>query len=187
MIEQRSDGGRRPGAPLPRWPVRIADVPSGGVHVRRRDVSPDDLAAFAAWIGVDAMTAFDLDIHVRPFRGDGLAVEGRVRATVVQTCVVTLEPMENVISEEVEATFRPEDKLKAHLVHDEEDGLAIDASVAADDPLIGNAVDAAAIAAEFLALGVDPYPRKPEAAFEPPAAGAEASPFAGLSKLKRDT
>jgi hypothetical protein len=187
MTGQSSGGGRRPGAALPRWPVRIADVPAGGVHVRRRDVPPDDLAAFAAWIGVDAMSALDLDIHVRPYRGDGLAVEGKVTATVTQTCVVTLEPVENVIAEEVEVTFRPEDKLKAHLVHDEEDGLSIDASVAADDPLLGNGIDAAAIAAEFLALGVDPYPRKPDAAFEPPEDGAEISPFAGLSKLKRGT
>ncbi len=186
MNGQSSGGGRRPGAALPRWPVRIADVPAGGVHVRRRDVPPDDLAAFAAWIGVDAMSALDLDIHVRPYRGDGLAVEGKVTATVTQTCVVTLEPVENVIAEEVEVTFRPEDKLKAHLVHDEEDGLSIDASVA-DDPLLGNGIDAAAIAAEFLALGVDPYPRKPDAAFEPPEDGAEISPFAGLSKLKRGT
>lgn len=187
MTEPRSDGGRRPGAPLPRWPVRIADVPAGGIHVRRRDLGADDLAAFAAWIGVDGMSALDLDVHVRPYRGDGLAVEGKVSATVTQTCVVSLEPMENLIAEEVEATFRPEDKLKVHLVQDEEDGLSIDASVAADDPLIGNGIDAAAIAAEFLALGVDPYPRKPDAAFEPPPDGAEVSPFAGLSKLKRGT
>jgi len=177
------------GAPasLPRWPVRLADVPPSGLHIRRRDLSPADLAAFARFIGVEGMTALDVDLHVKPYRGDGLAVSGRVRAEVGQTCVVTLEPMTNRIDEEVEATFRPEEKLKPHLVHDEEEGLSIDASVAADDPLVGGVIDAAAIAAEFLALGIDPYPRKPDSRFDAPAAGAAASPFAGLSKLKRDT
>ena len=172
---------------LPRWPVRLADVPPSGLHVRRRDLAERDLAAFAAAVGVVAMTSLDVDVHVKPYRGDGLAVAGRVRAEVAQTCVVTLEPVTNVIDEEVEATFRPEDKLKPHLVHDEEDGLSIDASVAADDPLVGGAIDLAAIAVEFLALGLDPYPRKPGVAFEAPSDGAAASPFAGLSKLKRET
>lgn len=171
---------------LPRWPVRLADVPAGGLHVRRTNLAEADRKAFAARIGVADLSGFDLDIHVRPYRGDGLKAEGRVAATVVQTCVVTLEPMENRIDEEVDISFRPEAKLKPELVHDEEDGMAIDASMAADDPLVGGAIDTAEIAAEFLALGVDPYPRKAGAVFEQPAGTGEEAPFAALAKLKRD-
>ncbi|MBN8942396.1 MAG: DUF177 domain-containing protein [Rhizobiales bacterium] len=171
---------------LPRWPVRIQEVPAGGRHVRRDRLQPADSAALAAAIGVEAIEAFLLDVEIRPHHGDGLAVTGRVQARVVQTCVVSLEPVSNVIEEEVEASYRPVDKLKPHLVHDEEDGLAIDASVAADDPLIGNEIDLAAIAIEFLALAVDPYPRRPDATFETPQAGNAVSPFAGLAKLKRE-
>jgi hypothetical protein len=174
------------GPALPRWPVRVVDVPAGGVHVVKRDLKAADLAAFASAIGVESMVTFDLDLHVRPYRGDGLAVEGRVRARVGQTCVVTLEPVENEIDEEIEATFRPEAALKPHLVHDEEEGLAIDASVASDDPLVGGVIDAAAIALEFLALGIDPYPRKPGVSFEAPEGTGESSAFAGLARLKRD-
>lgn len=177
---------RQSAAHLPRWPVRIQEVPAGGRHVRRDRLEPADGAALAAAIGVEAIEAFLLDVEIRPYHGDGLAVTGRVQATVSQTCVVSLEPVANVIEEEIDATFRPVDKLKPHLVHDEEDGLAIDASVAADDPLIGNEIDLAAIAIEFLALVVDPYPRRPDAAFEAPQAANEASPFAGLAKLKRE-
>lgn len=187
MTEDHDDKAARVRAPaMPRWVVRIGEVPAGGVHVRRTRLDEADRKAFAARIGVDDITAFDLDIHVRPYRGDGLAAEGRVAATVVQTCVVTLEPMENHIDEEVDISFRPEAKLKPELVHDEEDGLAIDASMAADDPLIGGAIDTAEIAAEFLALGVDPYPRKPDAVFQPPEGQEEAAPFAALAKLKRE-
>jgi hypothetical protein len=171
---------------LPRWPVRLVDVPAGGVHVVKRDLKPADLAAFAGVVGVESMATLDLDLHVKPYRGDGLAVEGRVRATIGQTCVVTLDPVENEIDEEIEATFRPEVALKPHLVHDEEEGLAIDASVASDDPLVGGAIDAAAIAVEFLVLGIDPHPRKPGVAFEAPDGTGASSAFAGLAKLKRD-
>lgn len=187
MTPSDTRGGTGAPSGLPRWPVRLADVPPSGLHIRRRELPAADLAAFARFIGVEAMTALDVDLHVKPYRGDGLAVSGRVRAEVGQICVVTLEPMTNSIDEEVEATFRPEEKLKPHLVRDEEDGLSIDASVAADDPLVGGTIDAAAIAAEFLALGVDPYPRKSDSRFEVPSSGSEVSPFAGLSKLKRDT
>ncbi|MCZ0735429.1 YceD family protein [Phreatobacter sp. AB_2022a] len=173
-------------AALPRWPIRIHDVPPNGRHVRRDRLDPADGAALAAAIGVEAIESFLLDVDVKPYHGDGLAVTGTVKAGVVQTCVVTLEPVTNLIEEEVDATFRPADKLKAHLVHDEEDGLAIDASVAADDPLIGGEIDLAGVAAEFLALAVDPYPRRPDAVFEAPDAGAEVSPFAGLVKLRRE-
>lgn len=178
-------GTKTSGDDLPRWPVRLVDVPAGGVHVRRRGLADAELAAFAAAIGVESMADLSVDLHVKPYRSDGLAVEGRVRATVGQICVVTLEPVENEIDEEVEATFRPEATLKPHLVHDEEDGMAIDASVAADDPLVGGAIDVAAVTVEFLALGVDPYPRKPGVAFEAPAGSGEGSAFAGLAKLKR--
>jgi len=44
------------------------------------------------------------------------------------------------------------------------------------------------VAAEFLALALDPYPRKPGVEFESPQPEAEpdekASPFAALAKLK---
>jgi hypothetical protein len=45
--------------------------------------------------------------------------------------------------------------------------------------------DVGAIAAEFLLLGIDPYPRKPGAEFKSPAEqGAVVSPFAALARLR---
>lgn len=172
---------------LPSWPVRIGDVSSAGLAIRKSGLPGSVLAAFAARIGVDAVAALDLDVIVRPHRGDGLAVSGRVRAEVVQTCVVTLEPVGNVIDEEVEVTFRPEKSIRPVIVRDiEEKRDVIDAGEDADDPLVGGTVDLAEVAAEFLALGVDPYPRRPDARFEAEVE-ADPSPFAGLSKRLKDT
>lgn len=180
----KADG---PEARLPSWPVRIGEVSGAGVKVTRSGLAAHERAAFAARIGVDAIETLDLDVVVRPHRGDGLSVRGRVRAEVIQTCVVTLDPVGNVIDEEVEATFRPERSIRPVLVRDaEEKRDVIDAAEEADDPLVGGTVDLAEVAAEFLALGVDPYPRRPDARFES-ASQADPSPFAGLSKRLKDT
>lgn len=180
----KADGDQ---ARLPAWPVRIGEVSGAGLRVTRSGLPAHERAAFAARIGVDAVEALDLDVVVRPHRGDGLSVKGRVRAGVVQTCVVTLDPVGNVIDEEVEATFRPERSIRPVLVRDaEEKRDVIDAAEEADDPLIGGTVDLAEVAAEFLALGVDPYPRRADARFET-GGQADPSPFAGLSKRLKDT
>ncbi|MND03201.1 hypothetical protein D3C83_229160 [compost metagenome] len=53
--------------------------------------------------------------------------------------------------------------------------------------LHGGTVDLGALAAEFLVLGIDPYPRKPGASFEAPATADDpaAHPFATLAALKK--
>jgi hypothetical protein len=53
------------------------------------------------------------------------------------------------------------------------------------DPIIDGRIDLGALAAEFLALGLDPYPRKPGAAFDLGEAEPEReSPFAALARLR---
>ena len=53
-------------------------------------------------------------------------------------------------------------------------------------PLVNGKVDLGAIATEFVLLGIDPYPRKPDAVFEPPPVGIdpEEHPFAALKALQ---
>ena len=55
------------------------------------------------------------------------------------------------------------------------------------DPLVDGKIDLGALAAEFFALGLDPYPRKPGVAFEPPAEPEpQATPFAVLRGGKKE-
>ncbi len=55
------------------------------------------------------------------------------------------------------------------------------------DEIVGGTVDLGALTAEFLALGLDPHPRKPGVDFSFEAADDRAlSPFAVLEKLRRD-
>ncbi len=169
-------------APHGIWSVQLAlsQVPESGRHL---DIVADarTRAAIAKLAGLAALprleASFDVALHGR----GGLHVLGRVTATVGQTCVVTLEPIENEIDEAIDLVFTPASPLSA------DGGEAID--VLADDapePLVGGTVDLGAIATEFLILGIDPYPRKPDAVFEPPAAEPDSGrPFAALAALKK--
>lgn len=174
-----------------RVPVRVEEVPETGRQVDRHvdltapEAARAEIAALAGLRTLDSLeAAFDLSR-----RGDGLQVRGRVQARVGQTCVVTLEPLDNTVDETVDLVFSP-----SAAPEREAEVLAADGdpdSAEPPEPLEGGAVDLAAVAVEFLMLGVDPYPRKPGARFEPAAAGeADAPaphPFAALAALKRRT
>ena len=165
-----------------RFPVVVAELPEGG---REFDLKPDEAAraSLARFAGVLAVPALTARLHVRPVGRDGAVVGGTIEGAVRQMCGVTLEPFDNPISESVSLRFAPP-AAGANKPNDE-----VDVDLAEDDPpdpLVNGAVDLAVVVAEFLALAIDPYPRKPGAVFSPPAeqGGQESSPFAALEKLK---
>ncbi len=163
-------------------PVALDDIPDTGLHMEI-DASPETRAALAALAGVrevsQASAVFDL---VR--QGAGVQVSGRAKALVGQTCVVTLEPIENAIDEPIEVQFVPGAEMDiASGVHDVH---ALDEDEEPPEPLVNGKLDLGALATEFLLLGIDPYPRKPGAEFAPPkAADTGEHPFAGLEALKK--
>ena len=97
--------------------------------------------------------------------------------------MVTLEPVANEIKEAVDLLFVPPQPAA-----EEGEAAAEPRDVKWDDPepLIDGVVDLGALATEFLILGIDPYPRKPGAIFEPPHnGGPQSRPFAALGKLAK--
>jgi uncharacterized metal-binding protein YceD (DUF177 family) len=166
-------------------PIRLDEVPEGGKHVVLEPPA-EVLSALAKPVGVDAVERLKAVMAVRRLGRDGLRVAGEVQATVRQTCVVSLTPLTNQIHERIEVDFVPPRSDKVIDINEIE--IDIDASNEAE-PLTGNSIDLGHVVTEFLTLAVDPYPRQPDAAFAPPAAGegateAAASPFAALAALK---
>lgn len=155
-------------APLPRWTVSRRMAGKSGVQIVRDQLTAEEADRLARRLGVEAVLSFRLSVAVAPYGGDGLSVVGEVEASVVQTCVVTLEPMENLVREPIDLRFRPPGALAPARIVADDEGPAIDADEDVEEPLVGDAVDLGPIAAEFLVLGVDPYPRKPGAALELP-------------------
>jgi uncharacterized metal-binding protein YceD (DUF177 family) len=156
----------------------LSEVPETG---RRYDLVADahTRAAVARLAGLDALPRFEAAFDVTLYGRSGLHVVGRVCATVGQTCVVTLDPVENRIDEPVDLIFT------AGAVATTQGG-EIEVPVE-DEPeaLIDGGVDLGAIATESLLLAIDPYPRKPDAVFQPPAGGdTSGHPFAALAALQ---
>ena len=169
---------RRCGRP---WsvPLALSDVPEAGRHL---DLVADSKtrAAVADHAGLVALPRLEASFDVAPHGRGGLRVIGRVSATVGQTCVVTLESIENEIEEAIDLVFMPTDALP--LVG----GAEVEMLADAPEALIGGAVDLGEIATEFLVLSLDPYPRKPNSVFQPSTVGEDAAhPFAALASLKK--
>lgn len=173
---------REKSAPVP-WhvPVALDDVPEEGQHF---DLAADEQtrAAVAQLAGLRDLprlqASFDVSRHGRA----GLHVAGRVSAIAGQTCVVTLEPLVSEINEEIDLSFEPPPAASPQL-KTEAPERTLDGNT---EPLLDGKVDLGALATEFLILGLDPYPRKPGAVFQPPAdTGADEGPFAALGALKK--
>ncbi|MGL5447620.1 MAG: YceD family protein [Rhabdaerophilum sp.] len=151
---------------------------------------PDDetRVRIAHFAGLHSLKTFKAELLMKPRHDGSVLVTGTLEADVEPICVVTLEPFADHVSEEIEATFAPEDVI-ARLIEklaaeDDEDS---EGTPELPDPIVNGAIDPAALAVEFLILGLDPYPRKPGVDFPEMKVGEEAiSPFAVLKALKSD-
>lgn len=139
--------------------VRSAEVPTGGLDLVA-EANDVERAAIANRLKIEGIDRFRIVASVRPWRRQGLHVSGTVVATVVQRCVVTLDPVRNDIEEAFVGTFEPAAKVRRAATGIE---IAFDALETQEppEPMIDGAADIGALAVEYLALAIDPYPRKP--------------------------
>lgn len=164
-------------------PVSVSGIPEGG---KRLELVADEAtrAQIAALAGLRSLPRLQATFEVTRHGADGMRVVGEVTASIGQSCVVTLEPIDSDVREEIDLVFAPPHETAADPnLDDALDTIDLDEP----EPLEGGTVDVGALAVEFLMLGIDPYPRKPGAAFEPPApADDSVHPFAALAALKKD-
>jgi hypothetical protein len=170
-----------------RVPLVVAKIPEAGSH---HDIEADQQvrAAMAELAGLREILSADASLDVVPKGGGRFHVTGRVRARIGQTCVVTLDPIENDIDEAIDLMFAPPEQIPvlADLV---DDGAESDVEIPdPPEPIENGIIDLGRVATDALYLGIDPYPRRSDAVFEPPveAADPEAHPFAALKALQLD-
>jgi len=126
-----------------------------------------------------------LEAHATLTRDDKcVRCEGRIRASLEQSCVATGDPIAEHVDEAFQLLFVP---APAQGRHDDEVELAAqDCDVVFFD---GGSIDLGTAIADTLALSIDPYPRSAQADSALKEAGvlseAEAGPFAALAKLRK--
>jgi len=167
-----------------RVPVVVAQIPDTGLH-RELEANQVTRDAVADVGGLRAVLSVQASFDVTPKSGGRFHVAGHVRARVGQTCVVTLEEMESEIDEPIDLIFAPPEQIPqmADLVDEAEQS---EDTPDPPEPIENGIIDLGRLATDALYLGVDPYPRKPDAVFEPlvEAADPEDHPFAALKALK---
>jgi hypothetical protein len=116
-------------------------------------------------------------------------VSGNVKAHITQSCIVSLEPVDAAIDEAVSAVFVPENSRLAPQIEDGE--ILLDAEGDdAPETFSGNRIDAGALAEQFFALAIDPYPRRKDAELHEIAGNNDTgdtseAPFAKLASIVR--
>lgn len=161
-------------------PVKVEPLPRDGVTQTLAATAAERaaLAELSDLVEIAALTAN----FVVTRSGRGVRVEGTVHAEVTQTCVVSLEPFPVTIDEEVDVRFAHSSELRPR---SEAETVALDVADP-PDPIVDGRIDLGALAAEFMVLALDPYPRKPGAEFTPPELEDHAdSPFDALARIAR--
>ena len=159
---------------------------------RQLEASETERAALAEVLELQAIGRLVATLRLRRLASGLIEVTGDMESEVVQTCVVTLEPVPAEIREHFRLTFgnvEPEPTLGEIDIHfDDSDP---------PEPIVDGKIDLGALVAEQLSLGLDLYPRKEGAEvpqeFAPSPAeiheldvpAGTRKPFAGLDKLKK--
>lgn len=171
--------------------VKVSHVSANSITVRISADAPDLVRLGKQW-GVPEVRSFDAELTLGRWKRDGVRAKGHVSSSIVQECVVTLEPVTQQIEEDFEAIFIPENSRLASRTLDGNGEMFLDPG-GPDLPELfsGDSIDVGAVVAEFAALAIDAYPRKQGLEFadrieSDSASDKKPSPFAVLQGLKRD-
>lgn len=173
------------GGPLPPHVVRVADL--GTAAPRTFAIEPDagERARIAEELDLIALRKLHFEGRIVAEGARDWRLEAHLGATVVQACVVTLDPVTTRIDEAVVRRYLTDlpDPGPAEIEMPEDDTV---------EPL-PREIDLGAVMIEALSLALPPFPRRPDAELgevvvtEPGAAplrDADLKPFAGLAGLK---
>jgi uncharacterized metal-binding protein YceD (DUF177 family) len=179
---------RNAGAEFAR-PVAVADI---GVDGLRLDLRADaaERGAVAARLGVDELKQLQADVNIKCTKAGQYRVEVDFTAEVLQSCVVTLEPVTSRINDRFVEVFADDAGV---------DGVEVDIDPVGEDPperVENGQIDVGELVVQYLVLAVDPYPRKADASVAAPYAragtdisaepveDARENPFAALGALQ---
>lgn len=160
--------------------------------VRKETVEANakECAALAKRFDLRDLSNFRADIRIRRVEGgDVVRLEGKLSADVVQTCVVSLQDVHAHIEGEFDTFLAEENKHAAKKFGDEAE-FGIDDDDSAPEVIQNGQLDLGEIAAQYLAVELDPYPRAPgvSLAAQLAEAGIEVknNPFAVLKNLNAE-
>jgi len=166
-------------------PIAVIQIPETGL-ARDIEATPDERKGIAALGGLVSVGTAKAELLLAPIKGGTVHVTGHVWGKVEQTCVVTLDPITSDFDEPIDLIFAPPSQIR-ELAESVDDDIESDEETPdPPEPIENGFIDIGKLATDALFLGLDPYPRKPDAVFEPlvEVPGPEEHPFAALKALK---
>lgn len=161
--------------------VTLADAAHGAAVAFEADA--DARARVAKRLDLVELTRLAVSAEVRAVAG-GIAARGDVHAELVQRCAATDLPVPASLNESFDLRFLRD----IDAVAEEEDEVEISGEDCDILPLEGERIDLGEAAVQTLSLGLDPFPRHPDAdrilAEKGVLSEEAAGPFAALAKLR---
>ncbi|MBQ0765754.1 MAG: DUF177 domain-containing protein [Sulfitobacter litoralis] len=165
--------------------LRVAELSQNAQTPFSLRPDADSLRKIAEELDLSALRKLSFEGRLKALGRSDWQLEARLGATVVQPCVVTLEPVQTRIDVDVTRLF----------VQDYEEPEETEVEMAEDDRTepLGAWIDPAVVMIEALALEIPEYPRADGAELgqavytkpgEAPMTDEDARPFAGLANLK---
>jgi uncharacterized metal-binding protein YceD (DUF177 family) len=137
------------------------------------EASPTECAALAVRMKLPAVLALSCAFHLIREGRDIVFARGVLRASITQTCVISLEDFDSTLQEVFQVRFVPSGEETEDIDPDSDDEI----------PFEGNSIDLGEAAAEQLGLALDPYPRMPGVEMPEIEEDPEPHPFAALRRL----
>jgi uncharacterized metal-binding protein YceD (DUF177 family) len=158
---------------------RLVPLARLGAEPFRQEIAATETerAALALRFDLPAVDRLCAAVELVRLGTDMFRLRAAFSAEFVQSCVVTLDPVGGVVSEEFTLLYAlPE--MEADAGETVEDEIAF-------EPLVGNAIDVGEAVAQQFSLALPPFPRSPDAILDAEAPPAdEAGPLAAaLSRL----
>ncbi len=166
--------------------VRVAELSQNADHTFDLRPNADGLAGIATELGLSALRKVSFAGALRPVGKSDWELSARLGATIVQPCVVTLEPVTTRIDQDVTrlflANFEDPDEPEAEMPEDD------------TTEALGAWIDPGQVMVEAISIAAPDFPRKQGAelgqmVYAEPGTRAmtdeDARPFAGLADLKK--
>ena len=147
----------------------------------------DQRAAIAKWAGILSLENFQTEVEIKKLAPNRFGLAFHLTADVTQSCVVTLEPVAGHLDKGFTRELVFVGPSRHRNTTDSGPDLVLDTDQEEGPEEIDSLhFDLAGPVLEEFVLSLEPYPRRPGVAFEPPSDGLEAppSPFAVLKSLK---
>jgi uncharacterized metal-binding protein YceD (DUF177 family) len=168
-------------------PISIVKI-SSTAATYRIVANEAERAALVRRFGLVSLDRLEAEVRLQRVAGD-FRLEAELAADLVQSCIVTLEPVPAAIAESFTLCYRPgidEDEADRLALENPEDEII--------EPLMGESIDIGEAVAQQLSVAMDPYPRvsgaqsasaEIEIGEAPDAPVARRNPFDVLAALKR--